>query len=135
MTDYLGSLRQFSVQTQNSLEDELESGHRIDHDISASVIILKEWTAKAGTDNFGQDPPNAVLSVYEPGQTDNTAVVVEITQPKVDGSDLVYNYKLIEGRLPSGGGPTSLFIDWIGVGGVGHGFHGFGVGLRGSGLR
>jgi len=28
---------------------------------------LKEWTAKAGKDNFGEDPPNAVLSVYEPG--------------------------------------------------------------------
>ena len=39
MTDYIGSLRQFSVQTQNTLEDELESGHRVDHDISASVII------------------------------------------------------------------------------------------------
>jgi hypothetical protein len=97
---------------------------------------LKEWTAKAGTDNFGADPPNAVLSVYEPGQTDNTAVVVEISQPKIDGSDLVYSYKLIEGRLPAGGGPTSLFIDWIGVGGgVGPGFHGVGVGRRGIGLR
>ena len=97
---------------------------------------LKEWTAKAGNDNFGEDPPNAVLSVYEPGQPDNTAAVVEISQPKIDGSDLVYNYKLIEGSLPAGGGATSLFIDWIGVGGgVGRGFHGVGVGLRGPGLR
>jgi len=97
---------------------------------------LKEWTAQAGKDNFGQDPPNAVLSVYEPGQTDNTTAVVEITRPEIDGFDLVYNYKLIEGSLPAGGGATSLFIDWIGVGGgVGPGFHGVGVGLRGPGLR
>jgi len=97
---------------------------------------LKEWTAKAGKDNFGQDPPNAVLSVYESGQSDNTTAVVEITQPKIDGPDLVYSYKLIEGSLPAGGGATSLFIDWIGVGGgVGPGFHGVGVGLRGPGLR
>jgi len=97
---------------------------------------LKEWTAKAGKDNFGADPPNAVLSVYEPGQPDNTTAEVEITQPKIDGSDLVYNYKLIEGSLPAGGGATSLFIDWIGVGGgVGPGFHGVGVGFRGPGLR
>lgn len=41
MTGYLGSLQQFSVQTQNTLEDELGSGHRIDHDISASVIISR----------------------------------------------------------------------------------------------
>ena len=64
---------------------------------------LKEWTAQAGKDNFGADPPNAVLSVYEPGQPDNTTAVVEITQPKIDGSDLVYNHKLIEGSLPAGG--------------------------------
>jgi len=39
MTEYLGSLQQFSVHTQNTLEDELDSGHRIDYDISAKVII------------------------------------------------------------------------------------------------
>jgi len=97
---------------------------------------LKEWTAKAGKDNFGEDPPNAVLSVYEPGQPDNTTAVIEITQPKIDGSDLIYSYKLIEGSLPGGGGATTLFIDSLGVGGgVGPGFHGVGVGLRGPGVR
>jgi hypothetical protein len=97
---------------------------------------LKEWTAKAGNDNFGEDPPNAVLSVFEPGKPDNTVVAVKISHPKTDGSDLIYNYKLIEGSLPAAGGSTSLFIDWIGVGGgVGPGFHGVGVGFRGPGLR
>jgi hypothetical protein len=41
MTEYLGSLQQFSVNTQNTLEDELDSGHRVDHDISAEVIISR----------------------------------------------------------------------------------------------
>lgn len=41
MTDYLGSLKQFSVQTQNSLEDMLPTGHRIDLDVSAEVIISR----------------------------------------------------------------------------------------------
>ena len=96
---------------------------------------LKEWTAKAGQDNFGEDPPNAVLSVYEPGQPDNTVVVVEITNPVVDGADLVYSYKIIDGKMPAGSGATSLFIDWIGVGGgVGPGFHGVGLGRRGVGV-
>ena len=37
--------------------------------------------------------------------------------------------------MPASGGPTALFIDWIGVGGgVGFGFHGVGVGGRGPGL-
>ncbi len=97
---------------------------------------LKEWTAKAGKDNFGVDPPNATLSVYEPGQTENTLVVVKITNPKVDGADLVYTYKIIDGKMPAAGGATTLFIDWIGVGGgVGPGFHGVGVGGRGVGVR
>jgi hypothetical protein len=98
--------------------------------------FLKEWTAKAGQNNFGDDPPNAVLSVYEPGKPDNTTVVVEITNPVVDGTDLVYNYKIIKGKMPAGSGATSLFIDWIGLGGgVGRGFHGVGVGRRGPGVR
>ena len=29
---------------------------------------LKAWTAAGGRDNFSADPPNATLSVYEPGQ-------------------------------------------------------------------
>ena len=41
MTDYLGSLKQFSVHTQNTLEDVLDSGHRVDFDVSASVIISR----------------------------------------------------------------------------------------------
>jgi hypothetical protein len=97
---------------------------------------LKEWTSQAGKDNFKADPPNAVLSVYEQGKPDNTLAVVKITNPIVDGADLIYTYKLIEGKLPASGGATSLFIDWIGVGGgVGRGFHGVGVGFRGPGWR
>ena len=96
---------------------------------------LKESTAQAGKDNFGEDPPNAVLSAYEPGQPDNTVVVVEITNPAVDGAYLIYSYKIINGKMPASGGSTSLFIDWIGVGGgVGRGFHGVGVGRRGRGV-
>ena len=66
----------------------------------------------------------------------NGTSIVEITDPRIDGSDLVYSFKLIEGSLPAAGGATSLFIDWIGVGGgVGRGFHGVGVGRRGPGVR
>jgi len=95
---------------------------------------LKTWSE--GKDNFGEDPPNATLSIYEPGQADNSLVVVEINNPVIDGADLIYSYKLIEGTMPAGGGATALFIDWIGAGGgVGAGFHGVGVGGRGVGVR
>src|SRR5262245_1510185 len=47
--------------------------------------FLDEWTEKAGADNFGADPPNATLSVYEPGKAENTLAVLEISNPKLDG--------------------------------------------------
>jgi len=97
---------------------------------------MDEWKAGEGPDSFGANPPNATLSVYEPGRKDNTLTVVEITHPVMEGKDLVYNYKLINGDMPKHGGATALFIDWIGVGGgVGLGFHGVGAGVRGVGLR
>jgi hypothetical protein len=97
---------------------------------------MEEWTAAAGPNNFAADPPNATLSVYQAEQRDNTLTVVEIFDPKVQGKDLVYRYKLIEGKVPTSGGATTLFIDWIGPGGgVGPGFHGVGVGRRGVGWR
>jgi hypothetical protein len=39
MTDYLGSLQLFSVHTQNTFEDVLESGHRVDFDVATNVIV------------------------------------------------------------------------------------------------
>ncbi len=92
---------------------------------------LKEWTK--GADNFGDDPPNATLSVYESETNENTLAVVELTKPIVEGGDVIYTYKLLDGAVPKGGA-TTLFIDAIGIGGgVGFGYHGVGVGLRGPG--
>ncbi len=97
---------------------------------------MDEWKAGEGPDNFSSDPPNATLSVYESGNQENTLAVVKISHPVIDGKDLVYSYKLIEGTMPKAGGAAALFIDWIGAGGgVGVGFHGAGAGARGVGLR
>ena len=75
---------------------------------------LAEWAKAEGPDNFTADPPNAILSVYEPGKDNNTVVVVKISHPKVAGDDLVYSYKLIKGEIPVNGGTTALFIDSMG---------------------
>ncbi len=84
---------------------------------------------------FQQRPAQRELSVYESGRHENTLAVVKISHPVIDGKDLVYSYKLIEGTMPKAGGATALFIDWIGVGGGGApGFHGVGAGARGVGL-
>ena len=94
---------------------------------------LKEWTE--GADNFGDDPPNATLSVYESETNENTLAVIELTKPIIEGGDLLNTYKLLDGAVPAKGGATTLFIDAIGIGGgVGLGYHGVGVGLRGPGV-
>jgi len=94
---------------------------------------LDEWTNVK--DSFGEDPPNAALSVYEPKSAINTMAVVEIMNPIIDGNDIVYTYKLLDGTIPESGGETALFIDMIGIGGgVGVGYHGVGVGARGPGV-
>jgi len=41
MTGYVGSLQKFSVHTQNTLEDLLDSGHRVDFDVAAQVVISR----------------------------------------------------------------------------------------------
>ena len=97
---------------------------------------LREWTPAAGKDNLGADPPNATLSVYEPGSPDNAITIVEIANPRLDGPDLVYDFKLVDGQMPANGGTTALFIDRVGVGGgVGPGSPGVGVGAPGVGVR
>ena len=70
---------------------------------------------KEGKDNFSVDPPNATLSVFEPGQDDLLDVVVKLQNPRLQGEDLIYDITLIEGQLPKKGGPASLFIDIFGV--------------------
>ncbi len=97
---------------------------------------LAEWTAAAGEDNLSADNPNATLSVYEAGNPNNSIAILEIGNPHLDGADIVYSYKLLDGSIPASGGATALFIDKVGVGGgVGAGYHGVGVGGRGPGVR
>ncbi|MGA8052357.1 MAG: hypothetical protein WCA12_00595, partial [Burkholderiales bacterium] len=111
-------------------------GDEIKGNATRPKTVLAGARGAAGPDNFAKNPPNATLSVYQPGGPQNTLTVVTISNPFVDGRDLVYSYKRIEGTMPKSGGVTALFVDWIGVGGgVGPGFHGVGVGARGIGWR
>ena len=41
MTDYLGNLEKFSVHTQNTIEELMDSGARVDIDISAGVTVSR----------------------------------------------------------------------------------------------
>jgi hypothetical protein len=68
---------------------------------------------KDGNDSFLKDPPNATLSFAEDRQLED--VVVELRDPVLDGDDLTYRVKILEGKIPAEGGLASLFIDIIGM--------------------
>ena len=71
--------------------------------------FVKNWND--GPDSFTADPPNATLSVLDESGT--TETVVELLDPKVDGTSITFAVKIIEGKLLESFGPATLFIDAI----------------------
>jgi hypothetical protein len=68
-----------------------------------------------GPDSLAKNPPNATLSIVEPGQADLQNVVVVLRNPRMQGNDLSYDIKLVEGTLPKAGNAAVLFIDILGI--------------------
>jgi len=66
-----------------------------------------------GKDSFLKDPPNATLSFAEDKALAD--VVVELRDPVLEGENLTYQVKILEGKLPPEAGLASLFIDIIGM--------------------
>jgi hypothetical protein len=77
--------------------------------------FLEEWDPVAGVDSFAKDPPNATVSAFDKEASTVKDAVVELTSPKMDGADLVFNVKVLEGDLDGADGPASVFIDIIGM--------------------
>ena len=91
MADYLGSLKQFSVHTQNTLEDVLISGHRIDIDVSSDVIISRP--NKLSAERRGDLQANQIfyydgksLTLYNPPSN------VYATKPAPDTYEGLFKY-------------------------------------------
>lgn len=67
-----------------------------------------------GWNRYAADPPNAVLQILEPaGQP---LIAIELLQARIEGDDLIYGIRVLEGELPSQAGPATLFIDsyiWV----------------------
>jgi hypothetical protein len=75
--------------------------------------FVKMWSE--GPDSFAKNPPNATLSIVEPGQPDLQNAVVVLRNPRIQGNDLIYDIKLVEGTLPKAGNAAVLFIDILGI--------------------
>jgi len=67
-----------------------------------------------GEDSFAEDPPNAVVSFLEDGDTIPEEVTLTIRDPQLDGNTLTYKVDVLDGTLPAKAGPCSLFIDPVG---------------------
>jgi hypothetical protein len=77
--------------------------------------FLEEWDPATGADSFAKDPPNATVSAFDKEASTVKDAVVELTAPKMDGADLVFTVKVLEGDLAGADGPASVFIDIIGM--------------------
>lgn len=65
-----------------------------------------------GADSFASNPPNAVLSIFQQDHVQD--VVVVLTSPELNGSELTYGVEILDGDMPANGGEAALFIDVIG---------------------
>jgi len=71
--------------------------------------FLNVWAE--GKDSFRSDPPNATLSVL--GGEKPVNAVVKLTNPRLQGHDLIYDVKILQGSPIKAGGAASLFIDCV----------------------
>ena len=66
-----------------------------------------------GKDSFLSDPPNADISSLVDGKL--SQVVVVLKDPVLQGDNLSYTVKVLEGELPGKSADVSVFIDVIGM--------------------
>ncbi len=78
----------------------------------ATQAFVPFWSD--GKDSFSKDNPNANLSVLEKDKF-NADIVVTLSNPVLEGDELSYDVKVLQGTIPVSGGPASLFIDIIGM--------------------
>ena len=76
----------------------------------ATEEFVAEWGV--GDDNFASNPPNATLSVLS--GTEPQDVVVVLSEPRLEGGDLIFKVSVLDGNPDVAGGANSLFIDIIG---------------------
>lgn len=71
-------------------------------------LFAKLWNE--GKNGFKNDPPNAALTVFNPeGQPKQ--VIVVLTNPRLDGKNVIFDARALKGEIPAQGGESTLFID------------------------
>lgn len=76
--------------------------------------LISDWGV--GENSFAADPPNASLSVLSGGVEEVS--VIELRNPRLHGSSLSYDVRVLEGNVPPDGAESTLFVDrWRAPGG------------------
>jgi hypothetical protein len=75
-----------------------------------TAAFIPFWSK--GKDNFASNPPNADISILEGDQL--RQVVVVLQDPVLQGDNLTYTVKILQGDMPAKGADVSVFIDIIG---------------------
>jgi hypothetical protein len=66
-----------------------------------------------GKDSFLSDPPNADISILEGDRLHQIVAVLQ--DPALQGDNLTYTVKVLQGDMPATGSDVSVFIDIIGM--------------------
>jgi hypothetical protein len=70
--------------------------------------FVGHWTK--GVNSFKKTPPNATVAMFA-SKTKIVDAIVELSEPKFDGTNLTYKIKVLKGKLPAQGGELAVFID------------------------
>jgi hypothetical protein len=71
--------------------------------------FVARWTTDKGPDGFATSPPNAAVTLFQPDGA--KTAIVELTNPKLDGKDLTYNVKVLQGVAFAAPAQGVVFID------------------------
>ena len=75
-----------------------------------TTAFIPFWSE--GKDSFKSNPPNADISIVEGKELKQ--IVAELQNPVLEGDNLTYTVKLLQGTMPATGADVSVFIDIIG---------------------
>ena len=75
--------------------------------------FVADWKEGKGKNSFAADPPNATLSIF--GKDEIVDIVMELQNPRLEGSNLIYDISVLAQDHPKTTGPCSLFIDPVGM--------------------
>jgi hypothetical protein len=76
-----------------------------------TAVFVPFWSK--GKDSFLSDPPNADISILEGDQL--RQIVAVLQDPVLQGDNLTYTVKVLQGDMPAMGSDVSVFIDIIGM--------------------